>query len=653
MQIMTSEEIDEAMERDKNLSLLYVYQKLSPSQIDKAIEMEKDLRYLYIHQNLAPSQIDRAIKKGEDTLHLYIHKTLTPSQIDAAMLQGEWLDDLYTHQKLATSQIDRAIDMGEDLYSLYNYQKLSPAQIDRAMDMGGYSYSLYNYQKLSPAQIDRAIGQEEFLLILYEHQKLSPSQIDRAIKIAEYLPSLYKYQKLTPSQIDRAIDEGEYIYDLYDHQKLTPSQINGAINRGIHLSNLYKHQMLTPSQIYMAIDKGAELYHLYHYQKLTTPQIDWAIEIGEDLEIIYEYQKLTPLQIDGVIEIGENIGILFTYQTPLPSHVQHAIDGNIALDFLYLSPLTSKEQKKSILKKLNIPTTERLLESEVWRSVPPRDLFEAVNIFNKSIADKIDRSPINDLVGIYPVTTPFGLIKLEFADKGYYIKEGDFDYGYYIDKIGREKKRKIGGILKKNPKLLAEYGESKPSLKSVYEKTKLFTPLSENLEIVISNNPIDVAGKSTGKAWTSCETISLTAEWGWPPKCGWCDDVKANNLIAYIRRVGETEWVGRNMIRWCIREDDNRPDVLIEKYYGDIEDANFPLYQWIMRNNLKKIVRSKGYSGTLGGTLCKTPYNFTGFVDSPHSSTRLGGPIKYHLGERGEGAEEEKEIVYHPKLVER
>jgi hypothetical protein len=171
--------------------------------------------------------------------------------------------------------------------------------------------------------------------------------------------------------------------------------------------------------------------------------------------------------------------------------------------------------------------------------------------------------------------------------------------------------------------------------------------LEENLEIVISNDPIDIAGKSTGRDWTSCETIG--GDWGWPPNCGWCDDIKANNLIAYIRKVGNKEqWLGRKMIRWCIRSDDHQPDVLAEKYYSSWENAK---YRPIMEYTLSNILRDKGYSGKPGNVSCVTPYGYSGYLDSADSAKVRDHHIEYHLGGRGE--EREEKIVYYPKLVEK
>jgi hypothetical protein len=606
MHEMTPEEIDEAMGKGEKLWEIYKYQKLSPDQIDRAIEKGEDLGYLYEFQKLPPDQIDRAIEKGEDLGYLYEFQKLSPDQIDRAMEKRENLRDIYEHQKLLPDQIDRAIEKGEKLDFLYDYQKLLPDQIDRAIEKGEELEDLYYHQKLLPDQIDRAIEKGEKLDFLYDYQKLLPDQIDRAIEKGEALAILYIYQELPPSQIDRAIEKGERLGVLYEYQKLPPDQIDRAM------------------------DKGEKLGTLYRRQKLLPDQIDKAIGIGEHFDILFSYQEILPEQIDRAINIGAG------------------------LEFLYTSPLATEEQKKTILKKLNIPAYEVLLESPLWKSVIPTDLIKAVNIFNESVSNKVDMAPVYDLVGVYPATNPFDIIKLRLADKGYYTKEGDFDYGYYADNSGREKKIRLGRIIKDYPKLVAEYGEVKPALKSIYRETGSLSPLSENLEIVISNNPIDIAGKSTGKAWTSCETISSSADYGWPPLCGWCDDIKANNLIAYIKRVGEDEWIGRCMIRWCIREDDKRPDALIEKYYGNIFDPNLPLYRWIMEYNLNRIVRGKGYSGMPGAVSCKTPYTFTGYLDSADSAKHEDSYIEYHLGKRGEEREEKRrgeKKVYYPKLA--
>ena len=388
--------------------------------------------------------------------------------------------------------------------------------------------------------------------------RMSLEEIDRAMDKKKDLLHVYQTQDLSSEQINRAMDMGQLLYSLYDNQDLSSEQIDRAIETAECLSG--------------------DLSGLYRHNALSKEQIDKAIVKGEDLRDLYENQTLSKEQIDWAIDIVKHMDILFSNQTILPSHIDRAIDNGEALYFLYDLPSLSNEQRAVIRMKLDITPVIGDYEYPMWRSVSPSIWGDAVVILRDSVVHKIDMAPINDLIGVYSATTPFDLIKVKVADKGYYIKEGDFDYVYYIDKSGKEKKTKIGRILKNYPKLMADYGEAKPALKIVYKETKALSPLSENLEIVISNDPIDVAGKSTGKSWDSCEKIAATAPWGWPPNCGWCDDVKANNLIAYMRRVGEDEWIGRNIIRWCIREDDKRPDALIEKYYGNIRDPNLPLY---------------------------------------------------------------------------
>ena len=651
---MTRKEIDEAMEKGENLYNLYELQKLTPAQIDRAIMIGERLCPLYIYQRLTPanidramvkgeylnylyesqkltlSQIDRAIDIGEDLGCLYERQKLTPSQIDRAMDKGEEVRYLYSRQKLTPSQIDRAIDKGVEVCYLYRHQMLTPSQIDRAIDKGEDVHYLYSSQTLTPAQIDWAMDRGKYLDNLYFRQTLTPSQIDRAMDKGEYLDDLYFRQTLTPSQIDRAMDKGEYLYAIYERQKLTLPQIDRAIDIGEDLGCLYESQKLTPLHIDRAIDKGEYLYAIYERQKLTLPQIDRAIDIGEDLGCLYESQKLTPLHIDRAIDKGEYLDILFSYQTLSPDQIQYAINNNIALEFLYMSPLTSKEQKKTILGKLGVLVTEEQMESPLWRGIVPTKLAEATEIFDKSIEEKIEERPIDDLVGVYPIEeTPFDAIRLCLNKKKFYTKEGDIGYGYYTDKSGNERKIRIGKIIKDDPDLLKSYNR----LKQV--------GLAEGkLEIVISNESEDIARKSTGQNWTTCETVG--SDFGWPPKCGWCDDIKANNLIAYIREKDQDKWIGRTMIRWCIRDDDKSSDAVIENYYGNTK------YAEILRNELIKILRAKGYSGIRGDVLCQTPYSFTGYLDSGSWSNHH---IDYRVGDKPLLNLYQK--VYHPKLVKR
>ena len=420
--------------------------------------------------------------------------------------------------------------------------------------------------------------------------------------------------KLPNKKISQAIEKGKELWILYEHQKLTPQQIDKAIEKGKNLWALYTYQKLTPQQIDKAIEKGEGLWALYTYQKLPPQQIDKAIEKGEHLWKLYEYQKLTPQQIDKAIEKGEELDILFSYQKPSPKQIQYAIDHNIALEFLYSSPLTTKEQKAQILQKLGVKLTPEQMESPLWRAVPPTKILKAVKAFNKSIENKIKENPLKDLTGVYPIkASTFTEIRDYLNKRNYYIKGEDLDYAYYIDKQGIERKIRIGKLLKNEPELLKRY-----------TRLKQFGKPKENLEIVISQNPEDIARKSTGQRWTSCETIG--GSYGFPPKCGWCDDIKANNLIAYIREKDNPKWIGRVMIRWCIRKDDEKPDAVVERYYGNHKYAD------ILRNNLINILREKGYSAIFGNVLCKTPYNYTGYIDS---GTRCDtNKICYEVGDR-------------------
>ena len=493
--------------------------------------------------------------------------------------------------KLPNKKISQAIEKGKNLWALYRNQKLTPQQIDKAIEKGEELWVLYARQKLTPQQINKAIEKGKELETLYYRQKLTPQQIDKAIEKGEHLWTLYEYQKLTPQQIDKAIEKGELLWVIYTHQKLTPQQIDKAIEKGESLGTLYTHQKLTPQQIDKAMEKG-----------------------GEYLWVLYDRQKLTPQQIDKAIEKGEELDILFSYQKPSPKQIQYAIDHNIALEFLYSSPLTTKEQKAQILQKLGVKLTPEQMESPLWRAVPPTKILKAVKAFNKSIENKIKENPLKDLTGVYPIkASTFTEIRDYLNKRNYYIKGEDLDYAYYIDKQGIERKIRIGKLLKNEPELLKRY-----------TRLKQFGKPKENLEIVISQNPEDIARKSTGQRWTSCETIG--GSYGFPPKCGWCDDIKANNLIAYIREKDNPKWIGRVMIRWCIRKDDEKPDAVVERYYGNHKYAD------ILRNNLINILREKGYSAIFGNVLCKTPYNYTGYIDS---GTRCDtNKICYEVGDR-------------------
>jgi len=209
----------------------------------------------------------------------------------------------------------------------------------------------------------------------------------------------------------------------------------------------------------------------------------------------------------------------------------------------------------------------------------------------------------------------FRSIADEVGKGGGKLVEGDYSYIHRKD----GSKVKLGRFLKKvDVDLAKDYARYKQQIK--YQRGRML--------LHISQNPEDILAKSTGQDWTTCETV------GGAFSKGIFDDIKANNAIAYLTPEGKPDkWLGRRMVRWCVREDDDKPDAVIERYYGD------PNYADVTYRKLQELLRDKHFSGLSGSVACVTPYEYGGYVDSgvkirTPSSVR-GRAIKYGVGDRG------------------
>jgi hypothetical protein len=361
----------------------------------------------------------------------------------------------------------------------------------------------------------------------------------------------------------------------------------------------------------------------------------------------YEHVQLSPEQIDKALELGLSINQLFSYQKNLEDrHIEYAIKNNIALDMLFTSSRISEDRRKQILRKMmkeeDWDRLERagikvdVFNSPLWSSVSPRILVSALGQYSAAINDKRDELPFQNVVGVYDVKEmPFEKIKGIVTQKKMFMKPGDMKYAYYIDKDGREQKVRVGRILQKtgDQELLKQYGVVQQSLVDSSIRTK-FGEVTSDVEVVISTDPEDITRKSTGQNWTSCETVG--ADYGWRNQCGWCDDIKANNAIAFIRKHGAQKWLGRVMVRWCQRRYKASPsepvdvDAAIEHYYGD------PRYKDILVKRTQNILQNHGFSAREGNTPCRTPYEYTGYLDK---GRHYGEGIEYMLGDKPEGVQ--------------
>lgn len=472
---------------------------------------------------------------------------------------------------------------------------LSDERITEIIESGMYSDDLFYRNTLNQKHVAAAIDRGKSLKSLYRHCDMSPANIHRAISKGKELGTLY-CRKLDSESIDRALRKGKELPMVFGRQVLSDKQKGYVIENGDPdtIVNLVVTTVLLPEQIDIL---------------MKTPDSDL-------LNALYGEQKLSPKQVNVAIERGDQLGVLFEHQKMSSRHIDRAIEAGVDLEQYLASDGVSKKQKMAILKRLDIDLPYDFFDSAMWKDVPERRLSIAIEQYVASIKKKMRESPLKELVGTYETAILSSKLIEEFLkEKKMGLKEGDLKYAYYVDKDGTERKMKVGKLLRDKPELVKMHSSLLQS--GVPDR---------DVEIVISIDPEDIAGKGMNLEKGTCESIG--GMYGYGATCGWCDDIKANNLIAYIKRKkDEGKWLGRCMIRWCIREDSNKPDAVLELYYGK------PRYRDMLVNNLVHILREKGFSALCGDISCVTPYTYTGYVDIGEYD-RSTDTIEYKVGHR-------------------
>lgn len=154
-----------------------------------------------------------------------------------------------------------------------------------------------------------------------------------------------------------------------------------------------------------------------------------------------------------------------------------------------------------------------------------------------------------------------------------------------------------------------------------------------DLEWVISDDPVDLVNMSTGTDWSSCTKIggSFGNAREWLRKgnnCNWCSDIEHGNLLLILRDKLTGRWIGRQSIRWCVIDSFGNKGIGIENWYSyrslerDLEYEKDQLLADLASENDIKIDYHK----------CITPYYFGGVSDMEAS----GGIIKYYIREGSE-----------------
>ena len=143
--------------------------------------------------------------------------------------------------------------------------------------------------------------------------------------------------------------------------------------------------------------------------------------------------------------------------------------------------------------------------------------------------------------------------------------------------------------------------------------------------IVISNKPIDIFMKSTGRAWEddSCERVRG------PYENGIYSDIEWSNCIALLyKKSDKKNPIGRVMIRTCEDHESGKPSFGIEPIWYTIkgrqeDDGSVDgIDIFDLRSKLVTIITEKGFS--MDYDTCITPYKYMGFSDKmEHGRTEI------------------------------
>jgi len=195
-------------------------------------------------------------------------------------------------------------------------------------------------------------------------------------------------------------------------------------------------------------------------------------------------------------------------------------------------------------------------------------------------------------------------LEARYPDKTIILKPTDRTGAYIVEEGSKLRRVRLARLLKDAPP----------------EVQKLMTQFpvrrqEQRTRIVISNNPIDLLMKSSGRAWVeqSCERL------GGQYEKGAFSDIANNNAIAYVHFGDNPEPSARIMLRWCKRAD-GKSDVGVEPVMYPRGQA----YQFAIYDALSNILAQKGYGDY---DVCITPYVYEGYSDEMGMGHTK---IKYH-----------------------
>ena len=230
------------------------------------------------------------------------------------------------------------------------------------------------------------------------------------------------------------------------------------------------------------------------------------------------------------------------------------------------------------------------------------------------------------------------IVDTEFADKvievpeeiytgkvTYYFPAGEYHPStlYYELEDGSEKEISVNAIIgkmshdKKAQKILEKIRPGGVD----YPKS-----VAGEYYLVISNNPLDVITKSTGRKWAERSCENYRGQYSNGP----FSDVKWGNCIAYIFKGGSTsegwphlykksELLGRTLLRWGLkdREEGNYGIGIERKVYPQTDVG----WEFPMVTAIGMIVKDAGY---MNYKRCITPYAYKGWSDtSPGGNKKI------------------------------
>jgi len=131
-------------------------------------------------------------------------------------------------------------------------------------------------------------------------------------------------------------------------------------------------------------------------------------------------------------------------------------------------------------------------------------------------------------------------------------------------------------------------------------------PVNDDVEMVITNEPVEVLLKSAGRSWMmqSCERLDTTQECQHGP----FGDIEQGAGIVLFHHIGENEPFARTMIRWCEKPDGERDIGIEPKMYPLPKGRGFDAVP--LMDALVTVVEDAGFGCY---DKCRTPYRVKGY----------------------------------------